>query len=96
MRLTMDLSWQKLLIITLVFGTGAVIGSQAFPKTVNETQTLPAQFQDSDCIDVNTMETMLDTMLTKQILFEKQYCYDKVFQDENGASIIIGDCMIPQ
>ena len=91
----MKLDWKLgVICVVIALGTGAVIGSQAFPKTI--TETIPAEFQETNCIDLNTMEKLMDTMLVNQVIFEKTYCWQEIIQDENGQAIIIGNCNIPQ
>jgi len=99
MRIGFEVTWKiGIVCVILALGTGTILGSQAFPKTVIETQTLlpdginTPQLAETDCVDVNTM----DAMLMNQIIFEKTNCWQEILQDENGQTIIIGNCNIPQ
>ena len=91
MRIDFEITWKLgIVCVILALGTGTVIGSQLFPRTITETP--PSQLLETNCVDVNTM----DKMLMNQIIFEKTNCWERILQDENGTPIIIGDCIIPK
>jgi len=91
MRIDFEITWKLgIVCVILALGTGTVIGSQAFPRTITETPQ--SQLLETNCVDVNTM----DKMLMNQIIFEKTNCWERILQDENGTPIIIGDCIIPK
>ncbi len=91
MIIDFEITWKLgIVCVILALGTGTVIGSQAFPRTITETP--PSQLLETNCVDVNT----LDSMLMGQIVFEKTNCYGTIIQDENGTTRIIEDCIIPQ
>jgi len=90
MRIDFEINRVQIAAITMFFAAGIVFGSLAFPRTITETP--PAQLLETNCVDVNTM----DSMLMGQIVFEKTNCYGTIIQDENGTTRIIEDCIIPQ